>query len=44
MPRLPRPSSCLQLQQMAGMHSYGMPYGNGGMHSNMAFFGGGGLN
>ncbi|PSC75397.1 oligouridylate-binding 1-like [Micractinium conductrix] len=33
-----------QLQQMAGMHSYGMPYGNGGMHSNMAFFGGGGLN
>lgn len=34
-----------QLQQMAGI-PYGMPspYGNGGMHSNMAFFGGGGVN
>lgn len=30
-----------QLQQMAGM-PYGLAYGNSAMHSNMAFFGGGG--
>jgi hypothetical protein len=28
----------MQLQQMASM-GYNVAYGNGGMHSNMAFFG-----
>lgn len=42
--RPPAPAPALrQLQQMAGI-PYAMAYGNGGMHSSMAFFGGGGVN